>query len=130
MDVNTSRLRPEGTFSPLRCQTGRGTLDRRLWSAGHLSVVNSKGRVRLRPAGVLLLLFASALWAEDAYVGAQVCGGCHPAQFRGQSASGHALALHRATEHPLASSFTPPEAFTRPPNFHIQFVRTSQGIEA
>ena len=74
-------------------------------------------------------LCAAALCADSAYVGAQVCGSCHPAQFAGQRTSGHAQALHRAAEHPLAASFTPTAPLGRPPNFHFRFVRTTQGIQ-
>jgi hypothetical protein len=72
----------------------------------------------------------SALCAGKGYVGAQVCGSCHAAEFRGQSASGHARALYRATEHPLAENFTPLVTLTRPPDFNFRFVRTPRGIQA
>jgi hypothetical protein len=75
------------------------------------------------------VLCAAAPCADNAYVGAQVCGSCHQAQFAGQSASGHALALRRAADHPLAASFTPSATLQRPPNFHFRFVRTPQGIQ-
>ena len=78
---------------------------------------------------VLTALCSSAVCADNAYVGAEVCGTCHPAQFAGQSAGGHALALQRATEHTLAASFTPSAPLQRPPNFHFRFVRTPQGIQ-
>ena len=85
---------------------------------------------RLHPLISIFLLFSmSAMAAGNSYVGAQVCGSCHPAQFSGQSRSGHAHALHRATEHPLAASFTPAAALERPPNFHFRFVRMPQGIQ-
>jgi hypothetical protein len=76
-----------------------------------------------------LLLLSAALLAADDYIGAAACGACHKAQFAAQSASGHAQALHRATEHPLAASFTPASALERPPTFHFFFVRAGQGIE-
>ena len=78
---------------------------------------------------VLTALSAAAPCADIDYVGAAVCGSCHATQFSGQSASGHALALRRATEHPLATSFTASAPFQRPPNFHFRFVRTPQGIQ-
>ena len=64
---------------------------------------------------VLTALCSSAVCADYAYVGAEVCGTCHPAQFAGQSASGHALAFQKATEHTLAASFTPSAPLQRPP---------------
>ena len=78
---------------------------------------------------VLTAIGSSALCADNLYVGAGVCGSCHPAQFSGQSASGHALALRRATEHPLATNFIASAPLERPPNFHFRFVRTPQGIQ-
>jgi hypothetical protein len=78
---------------------------------------------------VFTALCFSALCADNAYVGAQVCGSCHQTQFAGQSASGHALALQRATEHTLAASFTPSGPLLRPPNFQFRFRRTPQGIQ-
>jgi hypothetical protein len=77
----------------------------------------------------LLLSGASARGADSDYVGAQVCGGCHKDQFTRQSAGGHAQALRRATEHPLAAEFTPPAPLLRPPNFRFRFARMPQGIE-
>jgi hypothetical protein len=77
------------------------------------------------PISVLPLLCA----ADSAYIGAQACRSCHPSQFAGQSGSGHAQALHRAADHPLAASFTPSAPFDRPPNFHFRFARTPQGLE-
>jgi hypothetical protein len=78
---------------------------------------------------ILQALCAPALCADNAYVGARVCGSCHQAQFTGQSASGHAQALRRATEHTLAARFTPAAPLERPPNFHFRFERTPQGIQ-
>jgi hypothetical protein len=75
------------------------------------------------------MLCTSVLGADNAYVGAEVCGSCHQAHFAGQSASGHALALRRATEHPLVDKFTPSAALQRAPNYHFRFVRTPQGIQ-
>src|SRR6266700_1582391 len=78
---------------------------------------------------VLLGLNWCAVSADNGYIGAEKCGSCHPRQFQGQSASGHAQALHRATEHPLSASFTPSATLQRPPNFRFRFVRTPQGIQ-
>ena len=82
-----------------------------------------------RLLSILLFVCHSALRAGGGYVGADVCSSCHPVQFKAQSASGHAQALHRATEHPMTGSFTPVTALERPPNFHFRFVRTPQGIQ-
>ena len=47
--------------------------------------------------------FGLALAAQSSgpFVGATVCGKCHPSQFESQSKSGHAHALSRASAHPL-----------------------------
>ncbi len=87
------------------------------------------GKRRAALVAVLPVICVSALCAENAYVGALVCGSCHRSQFTGQSASGHAKALHRPVEHALAPDFTPAASLTRPPNFHFRFVRTPGGIE-
>jgi hypothetical protein len=58
------------------------------------------------------------LCAQDSYVGAPVCGKCHPAQSRAQAATGHAHALGPAAAHRLADSFT--AALTRTPRFRFE----------
>src|SRR5260370_35737761 len=78
---------------------------------------------------VLTAFCSSAQCADNDYVGAEGCGSCHPAQFAGQSASGHALALRRATEHPLTGSFISAAPLQRPPNFHFRFLRTPHGMQ-
>lgn len=55
------------------------------------------------------------------YVGAGVCGSCHPSQFERQSVSGHARTLHRASEHPLKNQFVPPQPLRRPPKFRFRY---------
>ncbi len=60
---------------------------------------------------------------ERPYAGAQACRGCHPGEFRLQSASGHARSLSTAQGHPLAEKFTPRAPFTRKPNFRFEFSR-------
>jgi hypothetical protein len=49
------------------------------------------------PIGVLIagLVLCYSAGAADEYVGAKVCGGCHPKEFELQSKSSHALALRR-----------------------------------
>ena len=51
--------------------------------------------------------------APDSYLGADSCAPCHAEQFALQSASGHALSLHPAADHPAASSFAPPGSLRR-----------------
>ena len=62
------------------------------------------------------------------YIGAEACRACHSAQFERQSATGHAGALRRAIEHPLASRFTRAKPVQRAPNFHFKFVKIEDGI--
>src|SRR5436190_14607517 len=78
---------------------------------------------------ILPALCVSARCADNGYVGAQVCGSCHRAQFMRQAASGHAQALHQPAGHALASEFAPSPLLARPPNFHFRFARTPGGIE-
>lgn len=54
----------------------------------------------------LALLPATGVAADEGrYVGAAACSRCHPAQFKKQSASGHAAALAPASNHRLAEQF-------------------------
>jgi len=57
-----------------------------------------------RFCGIWFGLALAALGA-DPFVGAAACGKCHRAQFTSQSKTAHALALSRAAEHPLRSSW-------------------------
>ena len=53
-----------------------------------------------------MLLWAAVLSLAPAqYLGAEACGACHAERVKRQSAGGHAHALHRAAEHPLAARF-------------------------
>lgn len=56
---------------------------------------------------LLFLLFTSvvSLGAAPAYVGAQVCSGCHKGQAQAHAKAGHAVALRPASQHPLAEKF-------------------------
>lgn len=63
------------------------------------------------------------------YVGAGICASCHPTQFAGQSATGHARSLSRAHEHPLAAAFVPESPLPRTPNYHFRFLRSSEGLK-
>lgn len=77
----------------------------------------------------LALIAAATLGAQEkGYVGADACRACHPAQFAGQSASGHARTLYRAAQHPLAASFAAAESLRRAPSFRFQFLRTAGGL--
>jgi hypothetical protein len=71
-------------------------------------------------------LALAGLWVCGAlqagtHTGAAVCGQCHPAELREQSASGHAHALHAAAEHPLAAKFVPEGMLERTPLIGFQF---------
>lgn len=57
-------------------------------------------------SGLLLFWLAWAAAAADAgYAGAMACRACHASQFKRQSTSGHAAALHRAKDHPSSARF-------------------------
>ncbi len=58
------------------------------------------------------------------YVGAKVCGRCHPVQLTLQTQSAHAHALSRAVDHPLASAFPTDSELRRDPNYHFEFLRS------
>src|SRR5579872_5023623 len=55
------------------------------------------------------------------YVGAKVCGNCHPSQFARQTRSAHANALSRAVDHPLANTFPTGSDLRRSPNYYFEF---------
>lgn len=76
---------------------------------------------------MLLLTAASFLSLSaqsDKYVGAKVCGRCHPREFQQQSASEHAGALFPAAAHPLASAFLPKVTLERKPQYEFRFSLT------
>ena len=66
--------------------------------------------------------------AQKDFMGADACRACHASQFERQSATGHARALRRVMEHPLAARFTTTEPLPRAPNFHFNFVKAGGGI--
>ena len=77
-------------------------------------------------AGLLVLAVRIPFQAQplpdgETFLGANVCGSCHPAEYRRQSLSGHARTLHRAPEHPLADSFVPAQSLTRPPEYRFRY---------
>ena len=71
---------------------------------------------------------ASSIAAQAAvppYIGAQVCGSCHPAQFSRQSSSAHAAALFRTRDHPLAGSFPIGGTPARRAGYNFEFFRSA-----
>ena len=58
---------------------------------------------------------------KSVYIGAKMCGNCHPLQFAWQSASAHASALSRTPEHRLAASFLTSAPLTRMPVYRFEF---------
>ena len=72
------------------------------------------------PLGLLASLSASAS-AASGYAGAAACASCHPAQALRQASTGHALALRRTADHPLAAAFFREYKQTRPPDFQFEF---------
>lgn len=78
---------------------------------------------------VFAFLFTAATAQQPGeFVGAQVCGSCHSAQFESQSKSGHARTLHRAPNHPLAGAFVPERPLRREPNFRFRFKAVGEQI--
>ena len=57
------------------------------------------------------VLFGCSSIAAGQYVGAAVCGSCHPEQMKQQAQSEHARALRRPAEHALAQQFPAGLAF-------------------
>lgn len=77
----------------------------------------------------LAILTIAPLWAESGmYVGAEVCGRCHPAQYRRQSASEHASALFPAAKHPMAASFSSRVPLRRAPGYDYRIVLDNRGL--
>ena len=77
-------------------------------------------------ACLLALLFPFASPGQESttagrYVGATVCGSCHPGELERQSRSGHARTLHRASEHPLRDQFVPRRPLRREPGFQFRY---------
>jgi hypothetical protein len=54
---------------------------------------------------IVLLLLLPARPAAGQYAGRAACRACHPVEFQSHSTTGHALALRRVAEHPLAKLF-------------------------
>jgi len=72
---------------------------------------------------VAYLAAVSGLAAQpkSVYIGAEMCGNCHPVQFARQSASAHASALSRTPEHRLVASFSTSAPLTRMPVYRFEF---------
>lgn len=69
------------------------------------------------------------MWAQASnYIGARACGECHPREFRSQSATGHARALYRASEHPLVKDIAPKTPQRRDPDFEFRFALERRGL--
>jgi hypothetical protein len=84
----------------------------------------------LTAANVSAALLCLAAWAAaaDTYAGAATCRSCHPSQFNGQSAGGHARTLHRAAEHPLAARFASDRPLRRSPGLRYDLLRREDGF--
>ncbi len=85
----------------------------------------------IRAAAKLSCLAILALPApsqESAYVGAAACSGCHPQQYESQSASGHALTLHQAGEHPLYENFQPQRPLRLEPRYRFVYSLDAGGF--
>jgi len=66
--------------------------------------------------------------SPDDFVGAAACGGCHPAQQRDQSKSGHATSLAPVFEHSLAGSFLPLAPLTPSPQLTYTYGEDSANL--
>ena len=82
-------------------------------------------RLLIPSIGIGLLVAGSCVASlaaeEKTYIGSASCGVCHPSQLDRQSKSGHAQALHRAVDHPLAFSFDPARLVPRDPDYWFDF---------
>src|SRR5579863_924656 len=84
-----------------------------IWTACAVMISNFAGR-RMAAA------------EADPYVGAKVCGTCHPSEFARQTQSAHANALSRAVNHPLANTFPTALELYRSPNYRFGFSRSAE----
>jgi hypothetical protein len=91
------------------------------------NTVKVKGRAWL-PCWLAGMLASGAFGAATDYIGAAACGNCHPAQFAGQSKSGHSLALRRAPDHPLAKAYMASPDWKRGTTYQFVFSRRSDGF--
>ena len=80
--------------------------------------------MEIRIVAALLLACSSG----GAYVRAPACAACHPKQHAAHARSGHAGALWRAAEHPLADSVVGGSGGVRKPNYRFQFLRGDGGV--
>jgi hypothetical protein len=81
-----------------------------------------------RPAslGCLALIAISARAAPPgSYAGSQACRGCHGAEFTSQSASAHAVALSRVSDHP---DFPAPIKLSRAQQYRYEILRAENGL--
>jgi hypothetical protein len=62
------------------------------------------------------------------YIGSTECGKCHPQQFATQSRSGHAGALWRASNHPLAKFYLTSPNWKRDSRYEFVFSLKSDGF--
>jgi len=83
-----------------------------VWTAGAVAI-----------SGLTSGLLAAAETGQ--YVGAKVCGSCHPSQFSRQTQSAHASALSRSVDHPLASTFPTGLGLRRSPNYRFEFLHSA-----
>ena len=70
----------------------------------------------------LLAVPSPSASAASGYIGAAACSSCHPAQGLRQASTGHAIALRRTADHPLAAAFFREHKRTRPPDFQFEFL--------
>ncbi len=78
----------------------------------------------------LALCVAAALQAQPVprYVGSVACQACHPGQFAAQSATAHAGALFRATDHPLATTLPLGQTLLRKPGYQLTVSKRETGF--
>lgn len=96
-----------------------------------LDSMSTSGGTGLRACLAAICFFAGSMQIAQAagYVGAKTCGGCHPSEFARQSASAHAHALSRTSDHALAASFPLDTKLTRKPVYRFEFSRAGGVLE-
>ncbi|MGI8990233.1 MAG: tetratricopeptide repeat protein [Bryobacteraceae bacterium] len=82
--------------------------------------------------GVLAVLaigaaFPRAGYALDDFVGARVCGGCHPAQYQSQRATHHARALQPILDSPISANLARQPVAERN-GWHFAYERAASGL--
>ncbi len=76
------------------------------------------------------VLGSQITYAAAGFIGANACANCHPAQFRGQSQSAHALALNRAIDIPRSTSLPGHAIVVRDGKYRFDIYSSRDGVHA